>query len=210
MSGIKLKQLEQWLQQVDGFDEGGGKVDLEQYTTPPHLAACFLHSVRHHLEGKMVADLGCGPGVLSVGAAILGCHYCLGFEIDADALDVYRRNLDEFEISNCDAIQCDVIGGIPSRFDKCFDTVVMNPPFGTRQSGADVKFVEAGLRLARSHLYSLHKTSTRKHITSLANAMPGVSVKVVAELRYNLPHTYKFHKRDSVDINVDLVRFSYE
>ncbi|XP_022200475.2 rRNA N6-adenosine-methyltransferase METTL5 [Nilaparvata lugens] len=211
MACMKLKHLEQQLQQVDAFD--ALKVHLEQYTTPPHIAACILHSVQSQygdIEGKMVADLGCGAGVLSVGAAILGSGYCVGFDIDADALDVYRRNLDDFEIGNYDAVQCDVTAGIPDRFHSCFDTVVTNPPFGTRQKGADVRFVTAGLQLASTALYSLHKTSTRAHIVSLARNMPGVSVKVVAELRYNLPATYKFHKNDSVDIRVDLVRFSYD
>lgn len=44
---------------------------------PP--AACMLHTIQstfHDIDGKLVADLGCGCGVLSVGAAMLdaGCE----------------------------------------------------------------------------------------------------------------------------------------
>lgn len=35
----------------------------------------------------------------------------------------------------------------------------------------------------------------------------GVQAEVVAELRYNLEATYKFHKKSSVDIQVDCWRF---
>lgn len=34
----------------------------------------------------------------------------------------------------------------------------------------------------------------------------GVDVTVLAQLRFDIPATYKFHKRDSVDVEVDLLR----
>ena len=37
----------------------------------------------------------------------------------------------------------------------------------------------------------------------------GVDAQVVAELRYDLPATYKHHKKASVDIEVDFIRFSF-
>ena len=43
---------------------------------------------------------------------------------------------------------------------KGFDTVLMNPPFGTRNAGIDAEFVTRGMQNART-VYSLHKTSTR-------------------------------------------------
>lgn len=36
----------------------------------------------------------------------------------------------------------------------------------------------------------------------------GVNGEVLAELRYDLPSTYKFHKKHSVDIQVDFLRFT--
>ena len=50
-------------------------------------------------------------------------------------------------------------------------------------------------------MYSLHKTSTREFIGKQA-AKWGAKMEVVAELRYNLPATYKVHKKKSVDIKV--------
>ena len=37
----------------------------------------------------------------------------------------------------------------------------------------------------------------------------GVSFEVMAELRFDLPATYKFHKQKSVDIEVDLIRLAH-
>jgi len=90
---------------------------------------------------------------------------------------------------------------------KAFDTVIMNPPFGTRKKGADLIFLKMAISLATRAVYSLHKTSTRKRVTSMAKEL-GVHAKVIAELRFDLPASYKFHKQDSVDVQVDLIRFA--
>jgi hypothetical protein len=53
----------------------------------------------------------------------------------------------------------------------CCDTVIMNPPFGTRRKGADADFLRAAARLvagAGGAIYSLHKSSTRAHLQKLA------------------------------------------
>jgi rRNA N6-adenosine-methyltransferase METTL5 len=54
-------------------------------------------------------------------------------------------------------------------------------------------------------VYSLHKTSTRAHVVKKAESW-GFQTKVIAELKYNLSNTYKFHKKTSQDIQVDLIR----
>ena len=88
------------------------------------------------------------------------------------------------------------------------DTVVMNPPFGTRVRGADMGFLRAGLTIARNAVYSLHKTSTRSHIEKHALlTLRAKSATVLAELRYELPKVYKHHRMDSVEIEVDLWMF---
>jgi len=58
-----------------------------------------------------------------------------GFDIDSDALDTYRCNVDDFDIHGCDAVCTDVLTlqGNP-RLMGVFDTVVMNPPFGTKHN----------------------------------------------------------------------------
>lgn len=83
----------------------------------------------------------------------------------------------------------------------------MNPPFGTKHNaGIDMKFLKMGLFLSKNTVYSLHKTATREHIQKKTLEWK-VEAKVVAELKYNLPSSYKFHKKKSVDIEVDFWRF---
>ncbi|XP_075896023.1 rRNA N(6)-adenosine-methyltransferase METTL5 isoform X1 [Nelusetta ayraudi] len=199
---MKLKELESCLQQVDVFEEP--KILLEQYPTTPHIAACMLYTIHNtfdDIEGKVVADLGCGCGVLSIGAAMLDAGLCVGFDIDVDALEIFRRNAEEFEISNVDLVQCDMCMLEAEGYANKFDTVIMNPPFGTKHNtGIDMKFLRAALTMARTAVYSLHKTSTREHIQKKANDW-GVKMEVIAELRFDLPATYKFHKKKSVSLH---------
>lgn len=48
------------------------------------------------------------------------------------------------------------------------DTVVMNPPFGTKIKGADMQFLRVACSLGPQQIYSLHKSSTRSHIHKVA------------------------------------------
>nr|AAF29097.1 HSPC133 [Homo sapiens] len=99
MKKVRLKELESRLQQVDGFEKP--KLLLEQYPTRPHIAACMLYTIHNtydDIENKVVADLGCGCGVLSIGTAMLGAELCVGFDIDEDALEIFNRNAEEFEL----------------------------------------------------------------------------------------------------------------
>ena len=46
------------------------------------------------LEDKLVADLGCGCGVLSIGSAMLGAGAITGFDLDTDALLQFSQNIE--------------------------------------------------------------------------------------------------------------------
>nr|XP_002732945.1 PREDICTED: methyltransferase-like protein 5-like [Saccoglossus kowalevskii] len=185
---MKLKELESYLQQVDTFDDP--KVMLEQYATQPHIGACMLHTIHSRygdIEDKLVADLGCGCGVLSIGCLMLDANLCIGFDIDEDSLEICRRNCEEFEFTNMDMVQCDLSQLVDSkRWKDCFDTVIMNPPFGTKHKA--------------TLLNGLHIFKKSKEW--------GIQMEVVAELRFDLPASYKFHKYSTLDIQVDFIRFS--
>lgn len=86
---MKLKKLEEYLQGVDDFVKP--KKMLEQYATPSHIASVMLYTVQSKygdLKDKLVADLGCGCGMLSIGSFLMGAKHTIGFDIDPDALEV--------------------------------------------------------------------------------------------------------------------------
>lgn len=113
MACMRLRDLEECLQQLDGFEEP--KILLEQYATSAHIGAHILHTAQTHfgdIEGCAVADLGAGCGVLSLGAQLLDASHVVGFEIDPDALSILRRNCLEVE-SEVEVVQCDLLSYLP-------------------------------------------------------------------------------------------------
>ncbi|XP_060213864.1 uncharacterized protein LOC132641029 [Lycium barbarum] len=203
---MKLKQLEGLLGSLDQFSTP--KIELEQYPTGPHIASRMLFTAENSFEdvnSKVVADFGCGCGTLGLGAGLLGAESVIGLDIDTESLEIASANMGELEL-DMDFIQCDM-RNLKWR-GQIVETVVMNPPFGTRRKGADMDFLSAAMKVASQAVYSLHKTTTREHVKRAAlldyNAR---SAEVICELRYDVPQLYKFHKKKEVDIAVDLWRF---
>eukprot|EP00271_Cylindrocystis_brebissonii_P016581 TRINITY_DN4044_c0_g1_i1.p3 TRINITY_DN4044_c0_g1~~TRINITY_DN4044_c0_g1_i1.p3 ORF type:complete len:109 (-),score=29.80 TRINITY_DN4044_c0_g1_i1:1827-2153(-) len=99
MGGLKLKQLESYLGGLQQFEKL--KVELEQYPTGAHIAANMLYMVQSmygDLEERTVLDLGCGCGILGIGAAMLGAEHVMGVDIDEDALSIAQENCAEMEV----------------------------------------------------------------------------------------------------------------
>ncbi|CAM8931907.1 unnamed protein product [Rhodiola kirilowii] len=203
---MKLKQLEGLLGDLQQFDNP--KVELEQYPTGPHIASRMLYTADFSfgdVTDKVVADFGCGCGTLGIAADLLDAGHVIGIDVDAESLETASGNAADLEV-NVDFIQCD-IGTFRWR-GQIIDTVVMNPPFGTRKKGADMDFLQKALKIASGAVYSLHKTTTREHIKRTAlRDYNATSAEVICELRYDVPQMYKFHKKKEVDIAVDLWRF---
>lgn len=218
---MKLKQLESMLQGVEVFENP--KIELEQYPTSAHIASRMLYTAANtygDIVGRICVDLGCGTGMLGIAAIALDAGHVMGIDVDEDALDLARENIEEYfyneeEEGNCVVPRVDLLcmdvsvianGGVQS-MEGVADTVFTNPPFGTRRKGADVVFLQAAFRLSRHAVYSLHKTSTRTHIGKVGKALGATSAEPIAVLRYDLPKSYAFHTKASKDIEVDIWRF---
>ncbi|KAL7752197.1 hypothetical protein RI367_002242 [Sorochytrium milnesiophthora] len=209
---MRLKQLESMLTEVKVFEQP--KHHLEQYPTSAHLAARIVytaHSVYDDIEGKVVADLGIGCGILTIASVMLGSAYNIGVDVDEDAVAVAQDNLAAFDMDDpsddgtvVDIVLSDVESLNTARIRA--DTVLMNPPFGTKNAGIDMVFLRKATEMANV-VYSLHKTSTRDHIVRKATEW-GFDCEVVADMKFDIPNMYKFHKKRSVDVEVDLLRLS--
>ncbi|KAG8367385.1 hypothetical protein BUALT_Bualt16G0066500 [Buddleja alternifolia] len=203
---MKLKQLEGLLGSVQQFENP--KIEFEQYPTGPHIASRLLFTAENSfgdVRDKVVADFGCGCGTLGLAAGLLGAEHVIGLDIDAESIEIASSNAEELEL-DMDFVQCDISKLRLS--DQVIDTVVMNPPFGTRKKGADMDFLSMALKVASRAVYSLHKTTTRDHIKKTAlRENNASSAEVLCELRFDVPQLYKFHKKREVDVAVDLWRF---
>ena len=95
-----------------------------------------IESSFQDISDRVVADLGCGSGVLSIGAVMLGAELVVGVDICEDAIQTLLENREEFEMEgNIDMILADITDpNSLEQMHKKFDTVIMNPPFGTKHN----------------------------------------------------------------------------
>ena len=73
--------------------------------------------------GLKVLDVGCGSGILSIAAALLGCEDVLGIEIDEDAVQVAKGNV---ELNGVDGAVTIRQGDLTKGIDYKADIIVAN------------------------------------------------------------------------------------
>ncbi|OPX62283.1 MULTISPECIES: METTL5 family protein [unclassified Methanoregula] len=199
---MKLKQLEMTLQRLRGFSRP--RASLEQYQTPAPLAARLLYHalMKGDIKGKQVADLGCGTGVLAIGAALLGAESVTGMDIDEKALAVARENADLLD-AEVAFITADVReGGCRERIGTC-DTVVMNPPFGAQKAHADRPFIDCALAVAEV-TYSIFNAGSIPFVEAYTARKAEIDEKIGGS--FPIQRTFAFHTKDVQEIEVEILR----
>lgn len=156
--------------------------------------AGFEHS---ELEGNVI-DLGTGTGRLAIGAALMGAKHVVGIDTDEKLIELARENAQSV------AVDVQWIVSDISQVEGRFDTVIMNPPYGTRTSHADTKFLKKSFGLAPI-VYSIHKAPTRKFLFEFVKKS-NREVLEVREMTLQIPHLFSFHTKKWRDVNVDIYR----
>jgi putative methylase len=198
---MRLNELERMLEGVEGYSVPSPR--LEQYMTPASLAARLLFhaSLRGDISGKRVCDLGCGTGILSIGAALLGAASVTGIEADPKALGIARRNADNYgtfiTFVSGDVADPDLVAGI-----GIFDAVVMNPPFGAQKAHADRPFIDAGLVLAPV-IYGIFNAGSRHFLERYLEGR-GIIEEIIGGL-LPIRHTFSFHRKNIREIPVEIM-----
>ena len=97
--------------------------------------------------------------------------------------------------------------GHPDKSTMKFGTLFQNPPFGSQERGmrhADRKFMEFAMNSA-DVIYSFHMKNTEEFVIDFYNDLGGdVSHKFV--YKFPIPKIYDFHKRESQDVKVVVLR----
>ena len=188
--------LKRKLSQVKDFENP--RISLEQYVTPPALAAdlVFTAYMNQDLE-REVLDLGTGTGIFAIGAALTGAEV-EGVEKDAEALEIARKNAEDIGVADkIDFVEKDV-----REVTGSFDTVLMNPPF-SQHSEEGLKFWAKAVSLA-DKVYAVSPSTGREGIKSFI-ASSNHRVVELEDFKVDLPATYGFHTQESRETSIDLI-----
>ena len=110
------------------YEPAGGELVLEidpgmAFGTGSHeTTSLCLRLLEKYLdsepESKSVLDVGCGSGILSIAAALMGCRRVLGIEIDEDAVRVAGENVALNDVEDAVSVQRgDLVQGVDFKAD---------------------------------------------------------------------------------------------
>ncbi len=180
-----------------------GKPGLEQYQTPSEIAAdvMWVAFLAGDVEGRRVADLGCGNGVLGCGALLLGAMHVFFVDVDEAMLDMAKKNVQLLEKKTGKVFPCSFIWQPVTQFRERVDTVVQNPPFGVQKEHADRDFLLGAMKARVA--YSFHKLETRAFIERFVVGH-GKRALLLRQFSFPLKKTMRFHSKNvhKVDVGV--------
>lgn len=203
------RELEGQLAVVAGFENP--RAALEQYPTPPELAAHVIHlaDLQGDIEHRTVVDLGAGTGMFSLGAALRGPRRVVALELDGQPLQTAVENRRRVGTTTpIHWLQADA-----TRPPLCLDgrvTVVMNPPFGAQngQAGADRAFLKTAADIAGVS-YSVHNTGSREFIEAFAADNEGEVTHAFAA-DFEVHNQFDHHSEGRREIETEVYRIEWD
>uniref|UniRef100_A0A7C2BKG6 Methyltransferase domain-containing protein n=1 Tax=Thermosphaera aggregans TaxID=54254 RepID=A0A7C2BKG6_9CREN len=175
----------------------GLKKRLEQYPTPSWIVAhmSWRAFMNGDVEGRSVADLGCGDGRFLYASFLLGAKLGLCVDIDEEAVKHALSVLNTY-FSDYSPRAVFIVGDASQLSFSNVDTVVMNPPFGVvrENRGLDIAFLKKALQYARS-VYSIHKYSPGllNILKDLADSYNSI-LELTEILDFEIPMIFETHR----------------
>jgi putative methylase len=190
------KELAILLGSLEGFFNQ--KIELEQYVTPPSLAAELVIAAKLFNDLDLVVDLGCGTGMLAIAASMLGAR-AIGFDVDVEALKIARKNAKKVGVY-VELIACEV----EDVTLKQRVTTIMNPPFGIQKKHADRPFLKKAIEISNV-IYTIHSAGSEKFVERMCEAN---SFKITHVWHYSIPlkRSYAFHEKEFKYIAIEVYR----
>lgn len=181
-------------------------VELEQYLTDSEIAADVLWDafLRGDVERNVIADFGCGNGILGIGALLLGARKVYFVDVDKRAIALAKENLRFVqECTGKNYVASFFLQDITA-FSHRVDVVLQNPPFGVQQEHADKLFLEQAMIVA-DVVYTIHKVESKTFIASLARDH-GFRVTFFTKTLFPLKKTQAFHTQKIYKVPVGIWR----
>lgn len=209
MAGPSRRTLARTLERLEDFADPS--VALEQYLTPPDIAAHVCHRARlfDDLEG-WVLDLGTGTGMLAIAAALSGADRVVGVDVDPDALALARANADRIDADTGESLEW-LLGDVTRPpFSITDATVVSNPPFGAQRNSrhADRAFLETTSSIA-SVSYTIHNEGSQEFVESFA-ADAGGKVTHAFRAAFPIERRFEFHTEAEATLEAEVFRIEWD
>jgi putative methylase len=205
---MRKKDIEILIEMIPKFSSPDEK--LEQYVTPSHIASDMVWTafMLGDIENRIVVDLGCGTGKLSLAAMLLGASYTICVDIDYGALKTASASLRKLSEKGLVEFLNSDVSASPFRESFHGVTVIQNPPFGVIQKGADLMFLNKAFEIGDS-IYSLHKYVPQSiDLIKRIALTKGFKAFLMRKYRFPIFWFLKKHRSRVRYIDVVLIRFN--
>jgi len=177
---------------------------LEQYSTECEIAAeiLWIAFMNDEIKDKVIADFGCGNGILGIGALLLGAQKVYFVDIDKKAIMNAKENVKSLRINKdrVEFLNIDIKG-----FANNVDVVIQNPPFGVQNEHADRKFIVTAFNTSKV-AYSLHKIKSKSFLEALARENKK-NISLIKIVSLPLKRSKSFHKKKVHYVKIGVWRF---
>ena len=192
------------LSKLKGFDDQ--KVRLEQYMTDSEVGATILwfSYMKGDIQGKIIADLGSGTGILGLGALLLGAKKVYFVEIDEKAMEIAKNNYDTIKSEYSVGGEAVFVNDDISKFNEDVEVIVENPPYGVKNEHSDRVFLDKAMKISQV-VYSLHKSESKGFIDAFSKDN-GFKVVEKIEIVFPLKASLSYHTKRIHRFNVALFR----
>lgn len=170
---------------------------LEQYSTPSEIAADIVWKayMNKDIKNKTILDAACGPGFFGIAALLLGAKKLFFVDINKQAIDIARENIESLKLKNAVFLQQDI-----KDFNEKVDVVLQNPPFGTKNKHADKAFLEKAFQVA-DIIYTMHKIESEDFIKAISRDN-NFKITHYWDYDFALKATQRFHKKKIYKVKV--------
>ena len=153
--------------------------------------------------------MGCGTGILGIGALLLGAKRVFFVDLDKKALEIAKTNIlkvksESFSLRGKN-LEANLILGDVKDLKMSVDVVIENPPFGTKMRHSDITFLKKALEIAPI-VYSFHKSES-KHFLEAFSVKKITRITHIWDFKFPLKATFSFHRRQIHRICVSCFRF---
>lgn len=171
------------------------KVSLEQYPMDSKIGAEVLWNafMIGDISGKKIADLGCGTGILGIGALILGAKEVLFLDLDEKSVEIAKINLKIAKSEGKLKGKAVFLIKDVKDFDEYVDTIIENPPFGVQKKGNDRIFLKKATENSEV-VYHFGKIESDLFINRFVEAR-GLKVRNKWKFDYPIKSSYNFHNK---------------
>ncbi|MBN1503368.1 methyltransferase [Candidatus Woesearchaeota archaeon] len=172
-------------------------IRLEQYSTDSEIAAEMLWFAYQNgdIENKIIADFGCGTGILGIGCLLLNARLVYFIDKAESVFEILKENLFTLKLKDSKIINKEI-----SAFNNKVDVVIQNPPFGVKSRHADKIFLEKAFSLSEV-VYSFHKIESMQFIESISKENNFRSTHLFG-FEFPLKKSYEFHRKKVYKVKV--------